>query len=126
MASMAFWAVHFFLTSILGVPNSRRSTNVPFILWSMAQNTSVLCLIHVAMTSGGESAPSAPRIFNSVNKFGLPFFFVSNILTGLVNLLLDTIHASNAKAMLVLSVYLMVVCALPLLLDKIFDKKKLL
>ena len=126
MASMAFWTVHFFLTSILGVPNSRRSTNVPFILWSMAQNTSVLCLIHVAMTSGGESAPSAPRIFNSINKFGLPFFFVSNILTGLVNLLLDTIHASNAKAMLVLSVYLMVVCALPLLLDKIFDTKKLL
>ena len=125
IASVTFWALHFFIKTILGVPNSRRSTNVSFILWSMAQNTSVLCLIHVAMTSeGGESALSAPRIFNSINKFGLPVFFVSNILTGLVNLLVDTIHSSNEMAMWVLSVYLMAVCGLPLLLDKIFDKNK--
>mmetsp|Transcript_18225 Transcript_18225/g.26948 ORF Transcript_18225/g.26948 Transcript_18225/m.26948 type:complete len:486 (-) Transcript_18225:35-1492(-) len=124
IASVAFWATHFFLTLVLGVSNSRRSTNVPFILWSMAQNTSVLCLIHFAMTSMGEPVQSAPRIFNSINRFGLPVFFVSNILTGLVNLLVDTIHSSNEKAMLVLSIYLMAVCALSQLLDNLFDKKR--
>lgn len=126
LSSVAFWAAHYFLTSLLGVPNSRRSTNVPFILWSLAQNTSVLCLIHFAMTSSSRSEPllqHAPRIFNSVNRFGLPVFFVSNILTGLVNLLVDTIHSSNEKAMVVLTIYLMAVCGLALLLDNIFDKK---
>ena len=126
IASVVFWAAHFFLTSVLSVPNSRRSTNVPFILWSLAQNTSVLCLIHFAMTNSS-SEPllhHAPRIFNTVNRFGLPVFFVSNILTGLVNLLVDTIRSSNEKAMLVLSIYLMAVCALAVLLDKIFDNQK--
>jgi len=123
IASIAFWAAHFFLTSTLGVLNSRRSTNIPFILWSLAQNTSVLCLIHFAMTGAGEYALPSPRIFNSINRFGLPVFFVSNILTGLVNLLVDTIHSSNEKAMWVLSVYLSAVCGLSLLLDTIFDKK---
>mmetsp|Transcript_1712 Transcript_1712/g.2204 ORF Transcript_1712/g.2204 Transcript_1712/m.2204 type:complete len:98 (+) Transcript_1712:2-295(+) len=90
----------------------------------MAQNTSVLCLIHFAMTSMGEPVQAAPRLFMSTNRFGLQIFFVSNILTGLANLLVDTIHSSNEKAMLVLSVYLMAVCALSQLLDKLFDKKR--
>ena len=122
IASIAFWAAHFFLTSLSDTPTSRRSTNLPFLLWSLAQNTSVLCLIHFAMTGMGDALPS-PRIFNSVNRFGLPFFFVSNILTGLVNLLVDTIHSSNGKAMMVLSIYLMAVCLMALLLGTIFDKK---
>jgi len=127
-SSVALWAAHYFLTSSLGIPNSRRSTNVPFILWVLAQNTSELCLIHFAMTSGREPYlhVHAPRIFNAVNRFGLPVFFVSNILTGLVNLLVDTIHSSNKKAILILSIYLVAVCGLALLLDKIFENKRVI
>ncbi len=122
ISSVFCWIVHFFLTFVLGVPNSRRSTNVSFIMWSLAQNTSTLCLIHFVMTREYSSDP-APRIFNCINRFGLPVFFISNILTGLVNLLVDTMHSSNEKALLVLSIYLGTVCGLALVLDKIKDMR---
>ncbi|KAL7450681.1 hypothetical protein ACHAWC_002559 [Mediolabrus comicus] len=122
ISSVFSWIVHFFLTFVLGVPNSRRSTNVSFIMWSLAQNTSTLCLIHFVMTREYSSVP-APRIFNCINRFGLPVFFISNILTGLVNLLVDTMHSSNEKALLVLSIYLGTVCGLALVLDKIKDMR---
>ena len=118
IASVFCWIAHFFLTFVLGIPNSRRSTNVSFITWSLAQNTSQLCLIHFVMTREN-SLDTAPRILNCINRFGLPVFFVSNILTGLVNLLVDTMHSSNEKALFVLSIYLGAVCGLALVLDKI-------
>jgi phosphatidylinositol glycan class W len=118
ISSVFCWIVHFFLTFVLGVPNSRRSTNVSFIMWSLAQNTSMLCLIHFVMTRENSSDP-APRILSCINRFGLPVFFLSNILTGLVNLLVDTMHSSNEKALFVLSIYLGTVCGLALVLDKI-------
>jgi phosphatidylinositol glycan class W len=121
-SSVFYWIAHYFLTFVLGVPNSRRSTNVSFITWSLAQNTSQLCLIHFVMTREN-SLDTAPRIFNCINRFGLPVFFISNILTGLVNLLVDTMHSSNEKALLVLSIYLGTVCGLALILDKIKDMR---
>lgn len=124
IVSVAFWIAHIFVTIGLDVPTSRRSTNVSFILWSLAQNASVLFLIHIAMTSkSGQSLP-APRLFDSINRFGLPVFFVSNILTGLVNFLVDTMHSSNEKAMLVLSMYLIAVCGLALALEESFPTKE--
>jgi phosphatidylinositol glycan class W len=122
IASVFCWIAHFFLTFVLGIPNSRRSTNVSFITWSLAQNTSQLCLIHFVMTREN-SLDTAPRILNCINRFGLPVFFVSNILTGLVNLLVDTMHSSNEKALFVLSIYLGTVCGLALVLDKIKDMR---
>jgi phosphatidylinositol glycan class W len=122
ISSVFCWIVHFFLTFVLGVPNSRRSTNVSFIMWSLAQNTSTLCLIHFVMTREYSSDP-APRISSCINRFGLPVFFLSNILTGMVNLLVDTMHSSNEKALLVLSIYLGTVCGLALVLDKIKDMR---
>ena len=118
ISSVFCWIAHFFLTFVSDVPNSRRSTNVSFITWSLAQNTSQLCLIHFVMTREN-SLDTAPRILNCINRFGLPVFFVSNILTGLVNLLVDTMHSSNEKALFVLSIYLGAVCGLALVLDKI-------
>jgi hypothetical protein len=58
-----------------------------------------------------------PWILSSVNDFGLEVFLSSNVLTGLVNLSVDTLHSSNNKAMLILSVYLVLVCGFALFLD---------
>jgi phosphatidylinositol glycan class W len=58
-----------------------------------------------------------PWILSSVNDFGLAVFLSSNVLTGLVNLTFDTLHSSNNKAMLILSVYLVLVCGFALFLD---------
>ena len=66
-----------------------------------------------------------PPILAAVNRYGLTVFLSSNILTGLTNLTVDTLHSSDGKAMLVLSVYLGAVCGIALLLDKkIFSREK--
>ncbi|EJK75181.1 hypothetical protein THAOC_03107, partial [Thalassiosira oceanica] len=58
-----------------------------------------------------------PPIQDAVNQFGLAVFLASNILTGLVNLTVDTLHSSNFQAFCVLSVYLALVCGIALGLD---------
>ena len=121
--SLVLWAAHFFLTVGLNIPNSRRSTNAAFILWSLAHNVTLLLMIHNVVPSEGVGS-HIPRILEAVNRHGLAVFLSSNILTGLVNLTVDTLHASDAKAMLVLVVYLTSVCGFALVLDSIFIKNK--
>ncbi|KAL9185845.1 hypothetical protein ACHAXT_003622 [Thalassiosira profunda] len=126
MASALFWMAHLLLTEVCGLPNSRRSTNAPFILWSLAHNISLLCLIHFVTTrASAEGSMHAPPILAAVNRFGLAVFLSSNILTGLTNLTVDTLHSSDGKAIIVLLIYLGVVCGFALLLDKkIFRRDK--
>ena len=123
LVSLVLWAAHFFLTVGLNIPNSRRSTNAAFILWSLAHNVTLLLMIHHVVPSEGVGS-HIPRILEAVNRHGLAVFLSSNILTGLVNLSVDTLHASDAKAMLVLVIYLTSVCVFALLLDSIFLKNK--
>ena len=59
-----------------------------------------------------------------MNDFGLAVFLSSNVLTGLVNLTFDTLHSSNNKAMLILSVYLALVCGFALFLDTTLFKRR--
>jgi len=123
IASLILWAAHLCLTEGLQIPTSRRSTNASFLLWSLAHNTSLLYLIHVVVPDPPGNA--APPILDSVNRFGLAVFLFSNVLTGVVNLTIDTLHTSNATAMFVLSIYLALVCGMALLLGCIFEKNKI-
>ncbi|KAL7543000.1 hypothetical protein ACHAXR_012284 [Thalassiosira sp. AJA248-18] len=126
--SILLWMAHLCLTVGFQIPNSRRSTNASFILWSLSHNTSLLCLIHYTMkrvpTSENENNHTMPQILDAVNRFGLAVFLSSNILTGLVNLTVDTLHSSNGKALFVLSIYLALVSGIAILLDIFFKKNK--
>jgi phosphatidylinositol glycan class W len=132
VTASGLWMAHLLLTAGLGMPNSRRSTNAPFVLWSLAHNVSLLGLIQVVVTrtpSSGkdgneEPCASIPRILEAVNRFGLAVFLSSNLLTGLVNLTVDTLHSSDGKAVFILSLYLGLVCGFALLLDAVLDKEK--
>ncbi|KAL3771462.1 hypothetical protein ACHAW5_006145 [Stephanodiscus triporus] len=130
--SLGLWMAHILLTCGLGVPNSRRSTNAPFVLWSLAHNMSLLCLIEATATrmhataknGNAERNASNPRILEAVNRFGLAVFLSSNILTGLVNLTVDTLHSSDGKAVFIMSSYLALVCGFALVLDTLFNREK--
>ena len=136
--SMGLWLLHFLLTVGLHIPNSRRTTNASFILWALAHNTSLLTCIHVVVDKTGNNNNNnnnsdsrldseyytLPWILSSVNDFGLAVFLSSNVLTGLVNLTFDTLHSSNIKAMLILSVYLALVCGFALFLDTLFKRRR--
>mmetsp|Transcript_906 Transcript_906/g.1793 ORF Transcript_906/g.1793 Transcript_906/m.1793 type:complete len:533 (+) Transcript_906:74-1672(+) len=111
------WTIHFALVYRMEIPTSRRSTNVSFILWALAHNLTILLCIHSviirsAFSEFGSdiSTRFTPKLLHAANKFGLAVFLTSNIMTGLVNLSVDTLHSSDAEALVVLSIYLTLVC----------------
>jgi phosphatidylinositol glycan class W len=133
ITSSGLWMAHILLTCGLGVPNSRRSTNAPFVLWSLAHNISLLSLIEAIATrmhtttkdGNAERYASNSLILEAVNRFGLAVFLSSNLLTGLVNLTVDTLHSSDGKAVFILSSYLALVCGFALVLDAFFYREKI-
>jgi phosphatidylinositol glycan class W len=126
LTTLLLWVIHVVLICGLQIPTSRRSTNASFIFWALAHNMTILCSIRFvseASTHKNDTKPAIPRLLDAVNRYGLAVFLLSNILTGLVNLTVDTLHASDVKAMVVLSLYLGLVCGSALLLDKLFNGK---
>lgn len=128
VTTLALWVIHLALTVALQLPTSRRSTNLPFIIWALAHNMTILSFVyHVTNTFSQiyeNKPPPMPCILDAVNQYGLAVFLLSNVLTGLVNLTVDTLHASDAKAVLVLLVYLGLVCVGTLLLENLLTHKK--
>ncbi|KAI0712736.1 GWT1-domain-containing protein [Cerioporus squamosus] len=52
-----------------------------------------------------EAAGSAPPLLEAINKNGLVLFLLANVATGLINLSMQTMYASDWAAMLVLAAY---------------------
>ncbi|KAL7522984.1 hypothetical protein ACHAWX_007734 [Stephanocyclus meneghinianus] len=121
--SSFLWLIHLIFTTGLQIPTSRRSTNLSFVSWALSHNMTILYAIHYVTASavrGHDNEPQqTPRVLHAVNQFGLAVFLLSNILTGLVNLCLDTLHSSDWTAMIVLSFYVSLVCCSALLLERL-------
>ena len=69
-------------------------------------------------------ATTNPPIFVSVNRRGLIVFILANLLTGAVNLSMNTLEATHTKAVLIIFLYLCAVGAVALLVDLIFRRKE--
>ncbi|KAI5121922.1 hypothetical protein M0805_000251 [Coniferiporia weirii] len=54
--------------------------------------------------------PKAPMLLEAINLNGLALFLLANIVTGLINLSMSTMYASDTTAMLVLSAYSFGLC----------------
>lgn len=103
----------------LGLPVSRRLANLPYVLWVSAFNCAQLALFCAVETVAfpGLYSPSdqksenqrcahaTSQVLAAFNKNGLAIFLLANLLTGLVNLSTDTLHASQGKAMATLFAY---------------------
>jgi glucosaminylphosphatidylinositol acyltransferase len=105
---------------------SRRSTNAWFLLWVLALNLVVLVAIQGAWewisrqlgTSTGELR-NLPRILSAMNRHGFAVFVVANLLTGAINLSVNTLEVSDLAAMVILLLYMVVNGILALVLDTI-------
>lgn len=121
-----------------GVQISRRSCNLAYILWICA-----LCLLLVILCVAVEltlrlpqharapilmrqeeksaSLPAGPAdhllIPQAFNRNLLAVFLVANLLTGLVNVVVNTLETDNLMARLVVTSYMMAVCLVAVLLD---------
>lgn len=120
---------------------SRRLANLPYVLWVSAFNNAQLFLFGVVEDLGPEFTYADPdpdpdpdlqpdrrlgkarvsfatsRILRVFNTNGLAIFLVANLLTGLVNLTLNTLDMAVLPAMAVLILYAAVVAAVALGLD---------
>ncbi|KAH8597589.1 GWT1-domain-containing protein [Bisporella sp. PMI_857] len=112
---------------------SRRLANLPYILWIAAFNTAqitLFCLVetiffpaHHRSTDANNNAEeevykqATSRVLEAYNRNGLFVFLVANLLTGLVNMAVPTLHVSDIQAMGILLGYAVVVTGLALGLD---------
>jgi phosphatidylinositol glycan class W len=117
----------------MSLPVSRRLANLPYFLWVAAFNCTQItafCIVetlflpqtykNTEFTPKAESETykqSTSRVLEAFNRNGLAIFLVANLLTGLVNMTVPTLHVSNFQAMGVLLVYAATLTCLAIGLD---------
>ncbi|KAF2493798.1 GPI-anchored wall transfer protein 1 [Lophium mytilinum] len=114
----------------MGLAVSRRLANLPYFLWVTAFNCGQLALFCAVETlcfpnlqkaddplesQKGKEATS--RILSAFNRNGLALFLLANLLTGLVNMTVPTLHVKPLASMGILVAYISGVCGLALVLD---------
>lgn len=130
-----FWSVSFHLTISysygLNLKVSRRLANLPYVLWVAAFNCTQLTLFCIIEScsfpqlskapSGSaerkESTRATPRVLKAFNRNGLAIFLMANLVTGLINLTVDTLHVGQYEAMGILVTYAALITSLALGLD---------
>mmetsp|Transcript_5803 Transcript_5803/g.12642 ORF Transcript_5803/g.12642 Transcript_5803/m.12642 type:complete len:506 (+) Transcript_5803:55-1572(+) len=115
------WALNWLLTSILDIQVSRRSTNATFIVWTLAHNVTILLLVWAAFYLADASTRSristVSPIFDAVNHHGLIVFILANLMTGLVNLSINTLAVEDTQALGIIFMYLFAVGSVALAVD---------
>lgn len=118
-------------------PVSRRLANLPFCLWSVAQSLFFMCCLGVAdmillfskRSSGCQLIPSSWNLYKkpsdsekktgeierhcliqAVSRNQLLFFLLANVMTGLTNLVVDTLTCGSSLSVCVLLLYMFMNC----------------
>lgn len=120
--SVLWMILFYFMTAFNGGPGlrvSRRLANNPYVLWVSAFNCAQItafCLVETFCFPGVYTATdrvsekreiekATSRVLKAYNRNGLAIFLLANLLTGLVNLTLDTLTTDRLVAMGVLVGY---------------------
>ena len=112
---------------------SRRQANLPYIIWIAAFNTAqilLFCLVETIFfpahyktadpnkTTEEETYKHATsNLLEAYNRNGLFIFLIANLMTGLINMNMPTLHINDIQAMGILLGYSMALSALALGLD---------
>ncbi|KAI0810251.1 GPI-anchored wall transfer protein 1 [Xylaria sp. FL0064] len=131
----AGWTVLYFFASDFkygaGLDVSRRLANLPYILWIAAFNSAQLlacCVIetiffpafHNATDSKAELEAyntATSTVLRAHNRNGLALFLLANLMTGLVNMTVPTLHVGVAASMGILVGYATIITATAVALD---------
>ncbi|KAK8626289.1 hypothetical protein V6N13_133940 [Hibiscus sabdariffa] len=93
---------------------SRRMCNLAYVIWVVALNLQVLAMRFLTDNLFGSKVLALER---AIDRHLLASFLVANLLTGLVNLSVDTIFVSSSSAILILVWYSWTLCVVMVLLD---------
>lgn len=135
---LAMWSLIWFVFALFAMwrygPRlyvSRRMANMAYVCWVCSFNTAQLllfCLIETVMfpnlykakdrqTERQRIRDATSTVMHAFNRNGLALFLLANLLTGLVNMALPTIHMDDVSAMVVLVGYMATLCGVALALD---------
>lgn len=93
----------------LGLQSSLTSqANLPYVLWVAAYNSTFLLgylLVESLVLPPHPASPACPALLEAINANGLPVFLAANLLTGLINMGMQTMYAKWYVAMGVLLAY---------------------
>ena len=130
-----FWkCLYLFMTSYrygLGLQVSRRLANLPYVIWVSAFNCTQIMFFCIVETLffpavyGADNHQSERKeveratswVLKAFNRNGLAIFLVANLLTGLINLNLDTLAMKQGESMVILLSYAGIVTVVALVLD---------
>lgn len=102
-----FWCLTLILNSYVERP-SRRMCNLTYVTMVLATNLEMLAII---MLSDYIPGGKVSLLEQAINRNLLAVFIVANLLTGLVNLSMDTLFASPVTALVILIAYGFTTCA---------------
>lgn len=109
--------VYFLSTSVYGfnLNVSRRLANFPYVFWIAAFNSAQIALFALVEACGPSFSyekedatrlqAASSRILSVFNQNGLVVFLIANLLTGLVNLTINTLDMGSLGSMAILVVY---------------------
>ncbi len=106
---LTMWALVLVLDTWVERP-CRRCANATYVLWVCATSLLVLVLLlasQLLLPSG-----LRPLLLQAASRNMLPLFLVANLMTGAVNLSMDTLRVSDFAARGLVATYLGVLCAL--------------
>lgn len=114
------WSVTATCHSTFGV--SRRLANMGYIFWILAFTTTVIALLLlvefsvimikvVGVKQPDENVLFVPKLLEAINRNGLLFFLLGNVLTGMFNIHVQTFTLNSATSFIVLNIYMIMNCA---------------
>ncbi|KAK4685828.1 glucosaminylphosphatidylinositol acyltransferase, partial [Tremellales sp. Uapishka_1] len=110
--SIAWWG-GLGVCRLLGGEVSRRLSNLPYVLWVAGYNTSFLLgylVLEIALFPSSDRA--VPPLLEAINSNSLSVFLIANLLTGAINLSVQTMYASRVVSMGILVGYSVAICGI--------------
>lgn len=129
-----WWSLYGLMTTYgwgLGLDVSRRMANLPYVLWVAAFNSAavlVFCIIDTIFFPAFYNATDAKSekqayltatspVARAYNRNGLATFLIANLLTGLVNMTVNTLETTPTVTLAILMGYSLIVTGFAVLLD---------
>ncbi|KAJ1562547.1 Glucosaminyl phosphatidylinositol (GlcN-PI) nositol acylation protein [Nowakowskiella sp. JEL0078] len=103
---------------------SRRMANLAYVILVVSLNLGLVLsfhAIHYFFTALKNATVLPPQIFRSINRNQLLTFLIANLITGAINLTLNTQEVSNFIGVFVVLTYLIIVSGLAVFIDVYLD-----
>jgi phosphatidylinositol glycan class W len=102
----------------LGLEISRRLTNALYVVWCCAHSTLLLALLAAVDIISGTTTCPPSLILDAMNRNMLLGFLIANVLTGLINMSIQTLFVDDSIAYVILVVYIIIVVKLVMVLGE--------